>query len=375
LQITKVVGNDEQSIFVSTSQWPAVILYDAHIPLAQYSGIITEELMPLDGRKITKKVLLETGARALFVRSVTPINDDLIAGTSIRFVGTTTAGFEHVDIQSLRNKGIGFAYAPGSNAMPVVEYVFFALHEWINSQNQSLKGKTIGIIGMGEIGKRIAKMCRDMGMHVLASDPPLETYGLMKSEDYELTSLKDICRESDCITIHSALTHSGLFPSMNLFQDMHFSMMKPGALLIQASRGGIVNERALLNALNTNDLHLAIDVWDGEPRWNAQIANHHRAFMTTPHIAGYTSSARKRGIEMIVKQYCEFYGMECLIQHSDTEGISYQNPNAISLLRERRFAKDKMEWLKGKEVDAQMFDEGRRQFMHDQETFADISLS
>ena len=352
-----------------------MILYDAHIPLPQYSGIITEELMPLDGRTITKKVLLETGARALFVRSVTPINDDLIAGTSIRFVGTTTAGYEHVDIQSLRKRGIGFAYAPGSNAMPVVEYVFFALHEWIESQNQSLKGKTIGIIGMGEIGKRIANMCKTLGMHVLASDPPLEIYGLMNSEEYELTSLRTICRESDCITIHSALTDSGFFPSIHLLQDTHFASMKRGALLIQASRGGIVNEKSLLNALNINDLHLAIDVWDGEPRWNAQIANHPRAFMTTPHIAGYTSSARKRGIEMIVKQYCEFYGMECDIQHSDTEGISLQNPNALSLLRERRFAKDKMEWLKGKVIDTQMFDEGRRQFMHDQETFADISLS
>ncbi len=352
-----------------------MILYDAHIPLPQYSGIITEELMPLDGRTITKKVLLETGARALFVRSVTPINDDLIAGTSIRFVGTTTAGYEHVDIQSLRKKGIAFAYAPGSNAMPVVEYVFFALHEWIESQNQSLKGKTIGIIGMGEIGKRIANMCKTLGMHVLASDPPLEIYGLMNSEEYELTSLRTICRESDCITIHSALTDSGFFPSIHLLQDTHFASMKRGALLIQASRGGIVNERSLLNALNINDLHLAIDVWDGEPRWNAQIANHPRAFMTTPHIAGYTSSARKRGIEMIVKQYCEFYGMECDIQHLDAEGISLQNPNALSLLRERRFAKDKMEWLKGKVIDTQMFDEGRRQFMHDQETFADISLS
>ena len=352
-----------------------MILYDTHIPLSQYSGIITEELMPLDGRKITKRVLLETGARALFVRSVTPINDDLIAGTSIRFVGTTTAGYEHVDVQSLRRRGIAFAYAPGSNAMPVVEYVFFALHQWIASQNQSLKGKTIGIIGMGEIGKRIAKMCKQMGMYVLASDPPLETYGLMKSEDCQLTSLRDICRESDCITIHSALTYSGLFPSINLLQDTHFATMKPGVLLIQASRGGIVNETSLLNALQTNDLHLAIDVWKGEPQWNEQIANHPRAFMTTPHIAGYTSSARKRGIEMIVKQYCEFYGMECQIQHSDTEGISYQNPNAISLLLERRFMKGKMEWLKGKEIDAQMFDEGRRQFMHDQETFAEISLS
>ena len=375
MQITKVDGNDEESIFVSIFQWPAVILYDAHIPIAQYSGIITEELMPLDGRKITKKVLLETGARALFVRSVTPINDELIAGTSIRFVGTTTAGYEHVDVQSLRKKGIAFAYAPGSNAMPVVEYVFFALHEWMALQDQSLKGKTIGIIGMGEIGKRIAKMCKKMGMNVLASDPPLESYGLMKSEDYELTSLRDICRESDCITIHSALTYSGLFPSINLLQDTHFASMKRGALLIQASRGGIVHETSLLNALHTNDLHLAIDVWNGEPSWNQQIANHPRAFMTTPHIAGYTSSARKRGIEMIVQQYCEFYGMECSLKHSVGEGLSFQYPDVMSLLRVRRFMKDKMEWLKGKDIDAQMFDEGRILFMHDQETFAEISLS
>jgi phosphoglycerate dehydrogenase-like enzyme len=197
----------------------------------------------------------------------------------------------------------------------------------------------------------------------------------MKSEDYELTSLRDICRESDCITIHSALTYSGLFPSINLLQDTHFAMMKPGVLLIQASRGGIVNETSLLNALHTNDLHLAIDVWNGEPSWNQQIANHPRAFMTTPHIAGYTGSARKRGIEMIIQQYCEFYGMECSLKHSVGEGVSFQYPDVMSLLRERRFNKDKMEWLKGKEIDAQMFDEGRRLFMHDQETFAEISLS
>jgi erythronate-4-phosphate dehydrogenase len=352
-----------------------VILYDEHIPLSQYSGILAEELMPVNGRNITKKLLLETGARALFIRSVTPINDDVIAGTSIRFIGTTTAGYEHVDIQSLRKRGISFAYAPGSNAMPVVEYVFFALHQWIQSRNELLKGKTIGIIGMGEIGKRVAIMCKQLGMHVLASDPPLEIYGLIQSQDYEWCSLSKLCQESDCITIHSALTYSELFPSMNLLQDSHFSLMKSGALLIQASRGGIVNETSLLRALNTNHLHLAIDVWNGEPLWNEQIAQHPKAFMTTPHIAGYTGSARKRGIEMIVKQYCEFNEKECNIQYAEHQGISFQNPNAVSLLCERRFTKEKMEWLKYKEVNPEIFDAGRREFMFDQETLSEISLS
>jgi len=349
-----------------------VILYDKHIPLNEFSDILSEEMMPIDGRKINKKVLLETQARALFIRSVTPVNDDVLAGTAIRFVGTTTAGYEHVDLQSLRKRGIAFAYAPGSNAMPVVEYVFFALHEWSLSQHIPLKGKTIGIVGMGEIGTRIATLCTELGMHVLASDPPLEMFGMHSSSVMEWTTLEKLCTESDCITIHSSLTHGGLHQSLNLVQEKHFSLMKDGMLLIQASRGGIVNEQALLKALNTQDLYLAIDVWDGEPHWNESIANHPRLFMATPHIAGYTSSARKRGIEMIIEQYCSFLGKQCTVLKGENAGISFLDDSALPLIRERRFSEQKKRWLQNKKVDPTIFDEGRREFMHDQETLEEI---
>ncbi len=349
-----------------------MILYDTHIPLTQFSEILSEEMIAIDGRNITKKAILEAGARALFVRSVTQVNDDLISGTGIRFVGTTTAGYEHVDIESLRKRGIAFAHAPGSNAMPVVEFVFFALHEWSQSLNAELKGKTIGIIGMGEIGKRIAKMCKQLGMHVLASDPPLEMYGIKPSDNISWTSLETLCKESDCITIHSALTDNGFHPSLNLVNERYLSLTKPGALLIQASRGGIVNEQALLNALNEQDLHLAIDVWSNEPRWNELIANHPRAFMTTPHIAGYTSSARKRGVEMIIRDYCDFLGKKCEISPSKNVGISIYDASALSLIRNRRFSIEKQQWLKYKEVNPITFDAGRKAFMQDEETLGEI---
>lgn len=349
-----------------------MIVYDVHIPLVEFSEILSEEMIPIDGRKINKKALLESNARTLFIRSVTQVNDELLAGTSIRFVGTTTAGYEHVDIESLRKRGIAFAYAPGSNAMPVIEYVFFAMHEWSQMISSALKGKTIGIIGMGEIGKRIAKMCKQMGMHVLASDPPIETYGIKSSEDITWTSLTTLFKESDCITIHSALTDNGFHPSLNMVSERHLSMMKPGALLIQASRGGIVNEQALLNALNHQDMYLAIDVWSNEPLWNEQIANHPRAYMTTPHIAGYTSSARKRGVEMIIQSYCDFLGKKCELSRSKNLGLSIHDATALSLIRERRFSHDKHQWLKHKEVDPITFDAGRKAFMQDKETLGEM---
>jgi erythronate-4-phosphate dehydrogenase len=349
-----------------------VILYDQHIPLHEYSDFVSEQMMPFDGRSLTKQVLLETGARALFVRSVTKVNQELIAGTQLRFVGTTTAGYEHIDIEALRKRGIAFAYAPGSNAMPVAEYVFFALHEWSKRIQCSLQGKTIGIIGMGEIGKRIAHICVNIGMQVIASDPPLEVYGFKPMNGVKWVPLTILFEKSDCITIHSALTQDGIFPTANLIHAEQFEHMKSGALLIHAARGGIVHEPSLVKALNEKNLNLAIDVWEHEPLWNEQIAMHPNAFMTTPHIAGYTGDARKRGIEMIIKQYCTFLGISCDTLKAHDSGISFQDSKALSLLKERRFSDVKMHWLKEKTIDPRHFDAGRRECMQDEETLADV---
>jgi len=348
-----------------------VILYDSHIPLTDYAHLLHEEMMPFDGRNLSKKLLLDSGARALFIRSVTTIDQSLISGTSLRFIGTTTAGYEHVDIRALRNKGIILAHAPGSNAMPVVEYVLTALNEW-NGERAKLSGLSIGIIGMGNIGMRVAMMCTSLGMNVYASDPPLESYGLNRIHGVQWVSLKKMFSICDCITVHAALTDGDLFPTKNMITPQLLSCMKNDSLLIHCARGGIVSEEGLLEAMNEHHVKLAIDVWNNEPSWNHALANHSCTLMATPHIAGYTHAARVRGIDMIVKEYCKQMEYDFESQCHDEGGLSFLHPDALHLIKERRFTKEKMLWLHGKDVDGAIFDEGRRKFMHDQETLHDI---
>ena len=347
-----------------------MILYDSHIPLTNYAHQLDEELVPFDGRNLTKKFLLASGARALFIRSVTKIDQSLIAGTQLRFIGTCTAGYEHVDVQSLRNKGIAFAHAPGSNAMPVVEYVLTALHEWKKKTNARFPELTIGIIGMGQIGTRVAMMCRALGMRVLASDPPLESYGKNITEGVEWVSLQTLFAHSNCISVHAAMNTHDLFPTKNLIKEHHCSLMKSSSLFIHAARGGMVDEDALLKAMNSANLHVAIDVWKHEPSWNRVLADHPATIMATPHIAGYTESARKRGIDMIVKAYCDLMDRQFTSQYMSTEGISCIDSNAVNVIKERRFSEHRILWLQGKE--GNVFDEGRKEFMHDSETLSDI---
>lgn len=349
-----------------------MILYDSHIPLTNYAHQLDEELVPFDGRNLTKKDILASGARALFIRSVTKIDQSLIAGTQLRFIGTCTAGYEHVDVQSLRNKGIAFAHAPGSNAMPVVEYVLTALHEWQKKTNVQFPNLTIGIIGMGQIGTRVAMMCRLLGMRVLASDPPLESYGKNVTEGVEWVSLNTLFMQSNCISVHAAMNTHDLFPTKNLIKEYHCSLMKSSSLFIHAARGGMVDEHALLKAMNDSDIHVAIDVWKQEPSWNRELADHPRTIMATPHIAGYTEDARKRGIDMIVQAYCNLMDKQFTSQSNDMKGISVADPKAVNLIKERRFGEQKILWLQGKE--GNVFDEGRRTFMHDLETLSDIML-
>ncbi|MGA1277507.1 MAG: NAD(P)-dependent oxidoreductase [Candidatus Kapaibacteriota bacterium] len=355
-----------------TSQWPSVILYDSHIPLTEYAQQIDEEMLPFDGRNLTKKFLLESGARALFIRSVTKIDQSIIAGTRLRFIGTCTAGYEHVDVQALRLNGIVFTHAPGSNALPVVEYVLIALHEWSIKQDKKLSDLTIGIIGLGEIGKRVAKMCLALGMKVLASDPPLESYGMQMIQGVQWVGLKQLCASSDCISIHSALTFGALFPTHGLITERYVSSMKKDGLLIQAARGGIVNEQALLHGMNNANLHSAIDVWNKEPMWNQELANHPNTIMATPHIAGYTSAARKRGIDMIVEAYCKQMDAPFISQCAEHEGISFLDESAVQTIKQRRFSEDRILWLQGKNSEAEIFDAGRKTFMFDEETLSEI---
>ncbi|MFM7157667.1 MAG: NAD(P)-dependent oxidoreductase [Bacteroidota bacterium] len=349
-----------------------MILYDSHIPLTDYARQLDEEMLPFDGRNLTKVMLLESGARALFIRSVTKIDHALVEGTQVRFIGTSTAGYEHVDLHALKKNGIYFTYAPGSNAMPVVEYVLIALHEWSIKCDKKLSDLTIGIIGLGEIGKRVAMMCLSLGIKVLASDPPLETSGKPIIKGVQWTGLKELCSKSDCISIHASLTFNNAYSSHNLIDASLLQLMNKDALLIQASRGGIVNEHALLTSMHDRNLYAAIDVWEHEPSWNTELANHSNTIMATPHIAGYTAAARKRGIDMIVRAYCKQMDKPFNTLCTEQEGMSFLNESAVQTIIQRRFTEEKTLWLKGKDQQTGMFDAGRNAFMLDQETLSDI---
>ena len=347
-----------------------MILCDKNIILPSSLPSGFNDITFIDGRTLTNQDLIDSKCTALFVRSVTTINESLLKSSNICFVGTATAGIDHIDRKYLNDRSIAFASAPGSNAVAVAEYVYFALLSYSHTYNISLRGKVLGIFGLGQVGKRVAKIAETLGMKIIASDPFLEESGIMY-QNIQWRKKREILQEADIISIHTPLTYQGAYPTANMFSRDECEIMS-ASLLIQTSRGGIIEESALLKKLQTSHLLLAIDVWEEEPLWNAHIAHHTSTCMATPHIAGYTKTARERGGEMIVEAYARFKGLRI------SEHINKQNyiddKDVYKTLQLHRFAENKRTVLKHHDVDSMYFDECRQHCLQDIETMKDPLL-
>ena len=347
-----------------------MILCDKNIILPSSLPSGFNDITFIDGRTLTNQDLIDSKCTALFVRSVTTINESLLKSSNICFVGTATAGIDHIDRKYLNDRSIAFASAPGSNAVAVAEYVYFALLSYSHTYNISLRGKVLGIFGLGQVGKRVAKIAETLGMKIIASDPFLEESGIMY-QNIQWRKKREILQEADIISIHTPLTYHGAYPTAYMFSRDECEIMS-ASLLIQTSRGGIIEESALLKKLQTSHLLLAIDVWEEEPLWNAHIAQHSSTYMATPHIAGYTKTARERGGEMIVEAYARFKGLHI------SEHINKQNyiddKDVYKTLQLHRFAENKRTVLKHHDVDSMYFDECRQQCLQDIETMKDPLL-
>ena len=347
-----------------------MILCDKNIILPSSLPSGFNDITFIDGRTLTNQDLIDSKCTALFVRSVTTINESLLKSSNICFVGTATAGIDHIDRKYLNDRSIAFASAPGSNAVAVAEYVYFALLSYSHTYNISLRGKVLGIFGLGQVGKRVAKIAETLGMKIIASDPFLEESGIMY-QNIQWRKKREILQEADIISIHTPLTYHGAYPTAYMFSRDECEIMS-ASLLIQTSRGGIIEESALLKKLQTSHLLLAIDVWEEEPLWNAHIAHHTSTCMATPHIAGYTKTARERGGEMIVEAYARFKGLHI------SEHINKQNyiddKDVYKTLQLHRFAENKRTVLKHRDVDSMYFDECRQQCLQDIETMKDPLL-
>ncbi len=281
------------------------IVVDENVAFAEDAFSKFGEVRLLHGREIDSSVLKD--ADALIVRSITKINKDLLEGTSVSFVGTATIGTDHVDLEYLKEQSIGFADAKGCNANAVVEYVFTALFAIAAKQKITLKDKVIGVVGVGNIGSKVVRIAEAYGMKVLINDPPRQKKELNSS----FVSLEEILT-ADIITVHTPLTYEGEDKTFHLFDRNKLIQLKEGAIFINASRGEVVDNRALSELLEGNKFTAILDVWEHEPHIDQELIK--KVLFATPHIAGYSLEGKINGTRMMVDAMNKFFDKNVLWQ-------------------------------------------------------------
>lgn len=278
------------------------IVADQNIPFVRecFSGI--GEVVTVGGRQVTPDLVRD--ADILLVRSITKVGADLLEGSKVRFVATATIGFEHVDRDYLESRQIGFASAPGSNANSVAEYITAALLVLARKKQWTLEGKSIGIVGVGNVGSRVEKKCRALGMQVVLNDPPLQR----QTADERYRPLEEVF-DCDFVTLHTPLNKQGLDATYHLADKAFFDSLKAGAVFLNTSRGKVHDETALRNAMEAKRLGaVVLDVWETEPAVNPWLLKH--VDISTPHIAGYSYDGKIKGLLMIYEAACRHFGLE-----------------------------------------------------------------
>ena len=241
-------------------------------------------------------------ANALLVRSRTRCDELLLEDSPVEFIGTATVGTDHIDFDFCDERGIETASAPGCNAGGVVQHFFTSLYAVAARKGISLEGKTLGVIGVGHVGSRVADLAEQIGFRVLRNDPPREA--LEKREPGYFCPLQQLLQESDIVTIHIPLEYN-----MNFAGERFFVALKPGAMFFNASRGEVVVEEALL-AVREKLSAVVLDVWRNEPAINPALLA--AADIATPHIAGYSQQGKINGTVAVVRSFGRHFGIEAL---------------------------------------------------------------
>ncbi len=245
-----------------------------------------------------------SAADILLVRSVTAVNKALLAHSKVRFVGTATIGTDHIDQSYLRDQGITFSNASGCNADAVVEYVLSVIYLLADKYGWNPVERTYGIVGVGNVGGRLYERFKQLGFKVLLNDPLRQK---ASPDGLEFVSLHHVLAEADTICLHTPLTQVGTDPTYHLIGSKELRELKEGALLINAGRGAVVDNAALLEVGKARaDLHYVLDVWEHEPVVDGALAE--RCEIVSPHIAGYSLDGKIRGTYMLLEALCQFLG-------------------------------------------------------------------
>lgn len=287
------------------------ILIDENMPYAEQLFSQLGDVVLKSGRTLTADDLVDVDA--LMIRSVTKVNAELIAkANKLKFVGTATAGMDHVDQQLLKDKGIFFTAAPGCNKVGVAEYAFSAMMVLAQQHGFSVFDKTVGIIGAGQVGSYLQKCLEGIGIKVLINDPIKQDEG----DNRHFTPVEELLEQADIITLHTPITRDGKYPTHHLINEQVLNQLRSDQILINAARGPIVDNTALKARLKKNDGFIAaLDVFEFEPEVDMELLP--LLAFATPHVAGYGLEGKARGTTMIFNSYCEFLNNELRAHASD----------------------------------------------------------
>lgn len=279
------------------------IIADSKIPFLR--GILEPyaQVSYYDPSEINNTVMRD--ADMLITRTRTRVDKKLLAGSRCRFVGTATIGYDHIDTQYCAENGIKWVNAPGCNALSVGQYILSSILLWARTQKRDISDYTIGIVGVGHVGSVVERYCRALGMNVLLNDPPRAE---IEGKD-KFVSLDEIAGKADIVTFHTPLTMQGEYATCHLCSARFLESLQRRPLLINSSRGAVVDNYALLRALNMGKVGDAVmDCWEGEPRLNTALML--ASFIATPHIAGYSADGKANATRMIVEAAGRELGVE-----------------------------------------------------------------
>ena len=280
------------------------VIVDDKIPFIREAlATLADEAVYVPGKDFTPELVRD--ADALIVRTRTRCDRRLLEGSRVRFFATATIGFDHIDTAFCQEAGITWQNAPGCNSASVAQYMHSSLLLLQRQKDYRLEGKTLGVIGVGNVGTKVAQVGRELGMRVLLNDPPRQE----KEGGNLFSPLKQLMEECDVLTFHVPLIREGVHKTFHLADADFFDRLKRRPVIANTSRGEVIETQALLHALQEGEVSDAIiDVWEHEPDICLDLLD--RAFIGTPHIAGYSADGKANATRMSLDALCRFFHLD-----------------------------------------------------------------
>ena len=327
------------------------VIVDDKIPyIREALAQVADEVVYIPGASFTREAVAD--ADALIVRTRTRCNRDLLAGSRVKFIATATIGYDHIDTTYCKEAGIQWTNCPGCNAGSVEQYVHSVLLLLKREKGLSLKDATLGIVGVGHVGSRVARMAKELGMRVLLNDPPRADRG-----EEGFVGLDVLAKECDVLTFHTPLYKEGIYRTYHLVNNELLFSLKRKPYLINSSRGEVVDTASLLAALSAGKVKdVIIDTWENEPEINKDLLK--AAYLATPHIAGYSADGKANASRMSLEALCKFFHIDasfeivppalpCMDIPDDEDEAFLQRYNPTRDSEWLKNAPEKFEWFRG----------------------------